>query len=334
MEAVTGHASYARRLGALSAGWWGSLTSAEAALRHAAMGPDARAAHDRLLRDERVAAAALLLDLAHDWGLEPLLVGALASGRGDTGLLGLPGGIRACVFDLDGVLTQSTALHRAAWADTLDAFLLDRAHRHGRPFVPFDRRRDYETYLAARPRLDGIRAFVASRGLGVPEGEPGDLPGSDTVHGIANAKSERLRVHLVREGVASYEGAHTYLDAARILGVARAVVSPSLSTGPILESAGIAGLIDVRVDGQAMIEGGLRSKPEPDTLLAACRALEVEPAEAAAFETTPRGIAAARAAGFRVVVAVARPEGPAAVRASDADSVVGDLAELLRRGAA
>jgi beta-phosphoglucomutase-like phosphatase (HAD superfamily) len=244
-------------------------------------------------------------------------------------LLGLPGDVRACVFDLDGVLTSSALAHRAAWADALDDFLVERAHRHGRPYLPFDRLHDYQEHMAGKPRLDGVRGFLASRGYDLPEGSPSDPPGAETVHGLANRKRVALDAFLAHEGVHAFAGAQTYLEAARILGLRRVVVSASSSTDAILERAGIVGQVDARIDAQAMADARLRPRPAADVVLAACHAIGIPPTAAASFETTTAGVAAARAAGVRYAVGVGSEDDP--VRGSDADAVVNDLAELIEQ---
>jgi HAD superfamily hydrolase (TIGR01509 family) len=242
-------------------------------------------------------------------------------------MIGLPEHVTACVFELDGVLTTSAAVHAAAWAETFDPFLLARAERHRRPFVPFLRDHDYDEHLAGTPRLDGVRAFLASRGISLPEGADDDLPGTATVHGLANRKNEALQQHLDREGVDAFAGARSYLVAADMLHVRRAVVSASANTETMLERAGLDDLVDELVDGRVIEAEHLRPRPAPDSLLLACRRLGVPPHQAAAFETTPAGIAAARAADVRLAVAV----GPASAFAGEADVVVSDLEELLDR---
>ncbi len=244
-------------------------------------------------------------------------------------MLGLPDGVAACVFDLDGVLTTSATMHANAWAETLDPFLLGRSDVGHRQFVPFDPEVEYRDFIAGRPRLDGARAFLASRGISVPEGSAKDPPGAETIHGLANRKNEVLRRHLDEQGVAAFAGSRFYLEAARSIGVHRAVVSASLNTAAILEGAGLAQLIEHCVDGATIEAEHLRSKPEPDTIIAACRQLVVEPGQLVAFETTADGIAAARAAGVRLVVCVNRG---VEAGAGDADIVVSDLAELFDRG--
>jgi beta-phosphoglucomutase-like phosphatase (HAD superfamily) len=281
------------------------------------------------LVDERGDVARLLQGLtrlqADSWFVHWLSAPALTSR-----MLGLPGGVLACVFDLDGVLTASATLHASAWAESFDAFLMNRAKRGQREFPPFDRS-DYQRSLAGRPRLDGVRALLANRGISLPEGSPDDPPGADTVHGLANRKNEALRRRLDRDGVSAFEGSRSYLEAARLIGLRGAVVSASANTTTILEQAGLGHLIEQRIDGTTIEAERLRPKPAPDTLLAACRRLGIEPGRAAAFETTPAGIAAAREADFRLVIGVDRNGHSRALHASDANLVIDDLADLLNR---
>ena len=145
-------------------------------------------------------------------------------------MLGLPDGVVACVFDLDGVLTTSATMHALAWAETFDPFLLERAERSHREFVPFDRRTEYQVYIAGRPRLEGVRGFLGSRGIGLPEGDADDPAGAETMHALANRKNQVLQQHLDRQGVAAFSGSRFYLEAARSIGVHRAVVSASANT--------------------------------------------------------------------------------------------------------
>jgi HAD superfamily hydrolase (TIGR01509 family) len=279
---------------------------------------------------DRATAAALLqaaADIEHVRLVRRLTMPSLSKPQ-----LGLPLTVEACVFDLDGVLAASADVHFAAWAETFDEFLSRRfedASVHFSHCERLSRRVDYEAYLAGRTRLDGVRAFLASRGIKLPEGEEDDRPGTATVHGLANRKREALRGRLEHEGMNAYAGSYRYLEAAAGAGLLCAVVSASTNTAAIVERAGLIDLVDVVVDGYAMSAGGLRAKPEPDTLIAACAELAVEPRNAAAFETTPAGIAAARRAGFAVAVAVDRTGGAGALRTAGADVVVSDLAGLL-----
>ncbi len=316
----------------LVAGWLSAFAAAERAVNSNAGDLPPLNAGERLqrLRAERAQAADLLETVTHGHRAASLLLQCLRGGSIDIRLLRLPSSVSACIFDVEGVLTTSAAVHRDAWSATLDTFLLERAELLRRPFVPF-RNLDYSNHLAGMPRLAGLRAFLASRGISLPEGEPSDPPGTESVQGLANRKEELLRRLLAEKGVEAFGASRAYLEIARIVGARRAVVSASAHTSLVLQQAGIADLIEAQVDGRVLETEALRPKPAPDTLLAACALLGVQPAHAAAFETTPAGIAAARAAGLRVAVAVARDENTAALAASDADLVVNDLGEMLER---
>lgn len=246
-------------------------------------------------------------------------------------MLGLPGTIAACLFDLDGVLTRTALVHAAAWKEMFDGFLGERAARTGEPFVAFDPVRDYRAYVDGMPRADGVRSFLASRGIVLPEGGPDDPPGAETVHGLGNRKNELVLDRIVNAGVQVYPGSVRYLHAAREAGLARAVVSASANTAAVLESAGLGDLFDVRVDGVVAVERGLRGKPAPDTFLLAAEQLGVEPPAAAVFEDALAGVEAGRAGRFGFVVGVDRTGHAQELRDRGADVVVQDLAELLER---
>jgi beta-phosphoglucomutase family hydrolase len=243
--------------------------------------------------------------------------------------LGLPAGIRAGLFDLDGVVTQTARVHAAAWKQMFDAFLRERAARSGEPFVEFDEVADYDEYVDGKPRLDGVRSFLAARGIELPDGDPDDPPGAATVSGLGSRKNELVLAMIERDGVETYDGSVRYLHAARAAGLRRAVVTSSANCGQVLDAAGIADLFEVRVDGVVAKRERLHGKPAPDTFLAAARALEVEPAAAAVFEDALAGVAAGQAGGFGYVVGVDRVGQAEALRAHGADVVVSDLAELL-----
>jgi beta-phosphoglucomutase family hydrolase len=249
------------------------------------------------------------------------------SASADATRLGLPPRIRACLFDLDGVLTQTARVHAAAWAEMFDAFLRERAERAGEPFVPFSAR-DYDEYVDGKPRADGVRSFLESRRIAVPEGTPSDPPGTDTIHGLGNRKND-LVLALLRTGVEVYKGSVRYVRAARDAGLGLAVVSSSANCREILAAAGIEDLFDVQVDGLVAARERLKGKPAPDTFLAAARALRVVPADAAVFEDALAGVAAGQAGRFGFVVGVDRVDHADALRAHGADVVVSDLAELL-----
>jgi beta-phosphoglucomutase family hydrolase len=244
-------------------------------------------------------------------------------------VLGLPEHITACLFDLDGVLTQTAKVHDAAWAETFDAFLRDRSTRTGEPFVPFGQGADYNSYVDGRPRADGVRTFLASRGIILPEGDPDDPPTALTVNGLGNRKNENLLRRIRTDGVQVYDGSVAYVRAVRAAGLARAVVSASANTHDVLTTTGIAELFDAVVDGVVAREQGLRGKPAPDTFLAGARLLHVDPAAAVVFEDALAGVAAGKAGGFGYVIGVDRVHHADDLRAHGADVVVADLAELL-----
>ncbi len=243
--------------------------------------------------------------------------------------LGLPGHVRACLFDMDGVLTRTAELHDRAWKETFDELLRERAAATGRPFVPFDPERDYELYVDGKPRDDGTRSCLASRGIRLPEGAAGDPPGARTVHGLGERKNELLLAIFRREGVHVFPGSLRYLRAVRRRGLRTAVVTSSKNCDEVLAAAGIAELFDARVDGVLAQRERLRGKPAPDTYLAAARALGVEPREAAVFEDALSGVEAGRAGGFGWVVGVDRAGQAGDLARHGAGRVVGDLAELL-----
>ncbi|MBC7274048.1 MAG: beta-phosphoglucomutase family hydrolase [Streptomyces sp.] len=238
--------------------------------------------------------------------------------------LGLPEGILACLFDLDGVVTKTAAVHAAAWKETFDAFLRDRDGEH---FQPFDAH-DYDEYVDGLPRADGVRTFLASRGIHLPEGTPDDPPDAATVHGLGNRKNELLLTRIRTQGAEPYDGTLRYIDAARAHGLRTAVVSSSANTLDVLRSIDAEHLFDVRVDGVTARERGLPGKPRPDTFLAAARDLGVTARQSAVFEDALAGMDAGRAGGFGYVVGVDRVGQSDALYAHGADIVVGDLAEL------
>ena len=243
--------------------------------------------------------------------------------------LGLPDGISGCLFDLDGVLTKTAVVHAAAWKELFDGYLRERAARTGEPFVPFDPVSDYDEYVDGKPRADGTRSFLASRGIELPEGSDDDPPGAETVHGLGNRKNEIVLRRIREDGVAAYEGSVRYVHAARDAGLRRAVVSSSANCRDVLVAAGIADLFEARIDALVAKRDGLRGKPAPDTFLAGARALGLEPAAAAVFEDALAGVAAGQAGRFGYVVGVDRAGQAEALRRHGADIVVNDLTDLL-----
>ena len=244
-------------------------------------------------------------------------------------MLGLPDGTRGCLFDLDGVLTQTAKVHNAAWKQMFDGYLRDRAQRTGEPFVPFDPVEDYNEYVDGKPRYDGTRSFLVSRGIHLPEGDKDDPPDAETVHGLGNRKNELVQRLIREDGVEAYEGSVRYVRATRDAGLRRAVVSSSANCHEILVAAGIEDLFEVRIDGIVAEREHLRGKPAPDTFLAGARALGLEAGEAVVFEDALAGVEAGRAGHFRYVVGVDRVGQADALKAHGADTVVTDLAELL-----
>jgi beta-phosphoglucomutase family hydrolase len=246
-------------------------------------------------------------------------------------VLGLPDGIRGCLFDLDGVLTKTAKVHDAAWKEMFDAFLRDWSQRTGQPFVPFDPVKDYDEYVDGKPREDGTRSFLASRGIELPEGSEDDPPDAETVHGLSNRKNQIVLKRIHTDGVEAYEGSVRYVRAVRDAGLRRAVVSSSANAHDVLAAAGIEDLFEVRIDGTVAERDHLRGKPAPDTFLAGARALGLEPAQGVVFEDALAGVAAGRAGRFGYVVGVDRVGQADALREHGADVVVTDLAELLDR---
>ncbi|MEU0471294.1 beta-phosphoglucomutase family hydrolase [Streptomyces olivaceus] len=238
--------------------------------------------------------------------------------------LGLPDDIRACLFDLDGVVTRTAVVHAAAWKETFDAFLREWDGADFRPFTDSD----YDEYVDGRPRADGVRSFLASRGVELPEGGPEDPPDAQTVNGVGNRKNELLLEKIRTDGVDPYEGTLRYIDAVRAAGLATAIVSSSANTRDVLRSIDAEGLFDVRIDGVVARERGLPGKPRPDTFLAAAGDLGVDASRAAVFEDALAGMDAGRSGHFGYVVGVDRVGQTDALYAHGADRVVKDLAEL------
>jgi len=246
-------------------------------------------------------------------------------------VLGLPDSTRGCLFDLDGVLTRTAKVHDAAWKQMFDGFLRDWSGRTGQPFVPFDPVKDYDEYVDGKPREDGTRSFLASRGIDLPEGGEDDPPDAQTVHGLSNRKNQIVLERIHTDGVEPYEGSVRYVRAVRDAGLRRAVVSSSANCHDVLVAAGIEDLFEARIDGVVAEREHLRGKPAPDTFLAGARALGLEPAHAVVFEDALAGVAAGRAGKFGYVVGVDRVGQADALREHGADVVVADLAELLDR---
>ncbi len=244
-------------------------------------------------------------------------------------MLRLPEQIQACLFDLDGVLTKTASVHAAAWKEMFDAFLAARSAATGTPLAPFDSHGDYDTYVDGKPRADGTRDFLASRGIHLPEGSDDDPADADTVKGLGNRKNRIVLRRIRDNGVEAYEGSVLVLREAKEAGLRRVVVSSSANCHDVLVAAGLIDMVEGWVDGVVAKRDDLKGKPAPDTFLAGARLAGVEPAQAAVFEDALAGVEAGRAGDFGWVVGVDRVGQAEALKAHGADVVVADLAELL-----
>jgi beta-phosphoglucomutase family hydrolase len=244
-------------------------------------------------------------------------------------VLGLSSQVHACLFDLDGVLTQTAKVHAAAWKSMFDDFLRRRAEKLGESFVPFDATSDYERYVDGKPRYDGVASFLASRGIHLEDGSLHDSPDTETIHGLGNRKNEIVLDMIRTKGVEPYQGSVEYVNAVRAAGLRTAVVSSSSNCRDVLTAAGIEDLFEEVIDGIVAEREHLHGKPAPDTYLAGADAVGVKPANAAVFEDALAGVEAGRAGHFATVVGVDRLGQADALRAHGADVVVADLSDLL-----
>jgi alpha,alpha-trehalose phosphorylase len=235
----------------------------------------------------------------------------------------------AVLFDLDGVLTSTTALHAACWKEVLDPVIREWGRRTGTCQPEFDLDREYVALLDGKPRHDGVRDFLRARVIDAPEGSPASSPGEWSVHGIANRKQALVRLSLARDGVEPLVGSVRWVEHLLRKGVRTAVVSSSASSRAVLRAAGIGHLFDVTVDGHDVDRLGLRGKPAPDSFLEASARLAVHPVRAIVVEDALAGVAAARAGRFGLVIGVARNASRAALLSAGAHLTVADLAELV-----
>src|SRR4051812_1385362 len=243
--------------------------------------------------------------------------------------LGLPERVHVCLFDLDGVLTDTASVHRKAWKQMFDAYLKARADSSGDQFVPFDIDADYRKYVDGKKREDGVRSFLDSRGISLEEGSPDDDAKTETVQGLGTRKNALFNQTLRDDGVEVFGGSRRYLEAVGAAGLGVAVVSSSSNAREVLEITGLDSYVQVRVDGQTMHEENIAGKPAPDSFLRAAQLLEASAGEAAVFEDALAGVAAGRAGDFGLVVGVDRTDQADELRRNGADVVVSDLAELL-----
>jgi beta-phosphoglucomutase-like phosphatase (HAD superfamily) len=312
----------------LAAGWQLALDAAQSALDcsgHTLPAAELQKRQSKL-GEERRRTATLLESVARVEGAKetPWLSAVPVAPR----LLGLDAGVAGCIFDLDGVLTDSGRAHAAAWADVFDTFLLRQSEVTGLPFVPFDRDTDYRSYVDGRPRLEGIHVFLASRGIRLPEGRPDDPAEADSAYGLARRKGDALARVLQRRGVTALAGARRYLEAAQHAGLPCAVVSGSQNAVAMLEHANLSTLVEATVDAAAIRSESLRSRPAPDVLVAACHELGIEETAGVTFTHTADGVAAGHAAGLGVV-GVGDPETLERLRGFGAERTVPALSALL-----
>lgn len=311
--------------------WREALRSAQRAERASGTGRPRAPSRSKDLAAETRQVVEGLRGLAHAYGLH-VAVDHLALSVSDVQrLLGLPPDVTACVFNLDGVLVPSAAVHAAAWREAFDEFVLRRSERTHGAFAPFDLRGDYYAHIHGRPRLEGVRALLASRGIRLPEGAPGDPAGAETVHGLASRKREALLRRLSADRLNAVAGSRHYLEIAREAGLHRIVTSASANARQMLAESGLGSLVEVCVDGSTMEREHLQAKPAPDTLLAGCEKLGTDPHHAVAFETTAAGVTAAHDAGFELVVGVDDGATWPHLHSQGADRVVASLAELLEQ---
>jgi HAD superfamily hydrolase (TIGR01509 family) len=321
----------------LSTRWSSALSAARAAIASASiyLPPDELRELQTRLDAERDPTTRLLQAYAQNEHQTTRYLRLVIAPQDARRLLGVRPGVAACVFNLDGVLIGSSVLHVAAWTQTFDELISRRVERARGRFefapAPFNPRTDYPEHIHGRPRLEGIRNFLASRGLTLPEGRPDDPPGAETVHGLANRKNELVTRLIEERRLTAYEGSRRYLELVRDAGMSSAILSASAHATRMLERAGLSELITARVDGNTIVAEHLQARPATDIPLAACRLLGVEPRHAAVFETSPAGVAAGRAAGFDLVVGVDHDGRRDVLLERGADVVVSGLAELLER---
>ena len=235
----------------------------------------------------------------------------------------------AVLFDLDGVLTATARMHAACWKRMFDGFLRLRAQSSGEGFQPFEVAVDYKTYVDGKLRQEGVRSFLASRGITLPEGVPDSPPGYETIHGLGNLKNKLFNEIVREEGVDVYHSSVEVVRRLRDLGLETAVVTASKNCATVLRAAGITDLFDAQVDGIVAAQLELPGKPAPDTFLKAAEFLGVAPENAVVVEDALSGVAAGRAGGFGLVIGVDRKDHADELRAHGADIVVRDLGELL-----
>lgn len=234
----------------------------------------------------------------------------------------------AVIFDMDGVVTDTAGLHGRSWQKMFDGFLEAYSKKSGQALDPFDLGQDYRLHVDGKPRFDGVRDFLASREIVLPEGGLDDAPGMDSVHALGNWKNEIFHALLQDQGADAYPGTVKMLHDLGRAGIQKAIISSSKNAVKILESAKALDLFDAKVDGLDSLELGIPGKPAPDIFLQAAKALGVRPERAVVVEDAISGVQAGRAGGFGLVIGVDRIDNPEALRSNGADVVVSDLAEV------
>ncbi len=240
-----------------------------------------------------------------------------------------PDNFDACLFDLDGVITKTAAVHAKAWKKMFDEYLADRAKKTGTEFVPFTIEGDYASYVDGKPRYDGVQSFLESRGIDLAHGTPDDAGDVETVCGLGNRKNEMVVKTLETDGVEVYPGSISLLHHVRSVGIKTALVSSSANAAAVLAAADIEDLFDTRVDGVTIAQRKLAGKPAPDTYLYAAGLLDTEPSRAVVFEDAISGVRSGSAGKFGLVVGVDRTGDPDALLTNGADITSDDLSELI-----
>jgi beta-phosphoglucomutase family hydrolase len=253
----------------------------------------------------------------------------MSSPHSGPGSVGLPDGVRAALFDLDGVLTDTASVHAAAWKEMFDGYLKARAEKNGEEFKPFDIKTDYPSYVDGKRRQDGTRSFLESRDIHLPDGSPDDAPEAETINGLGNRKNDLVQDKIQKDGVKVFPGTEDYLQAVQDAGLHIAVVSSSANTAQVLHVTGLERFVQQRVDAQLATAQNLKGKPAPDTFVEGAKLFGLEPAQAAVFEDALAGVEAGHAGHFGIVVGVDRVDHGAALREHGADVVVTNLSQLL-----
>ncbi|MDX5348163.1 MAG: beta-phosphoglucomutase family hydrolase, partial [Hymenobacteraceae bacterium] len=214
--------------------------------------------------------------------------------------------IKALIFDLDGVVTQTAKVHAQAWKKMFDQYLQQRGKQENKSYQPLDIKTDYPQYIDGIPRYDGVRNFLKSRNIELPEGEPNDKPGTETIAGLGNLKNVYFRKVLKTDGVEVYPDTIQFIKEQRQLGLHTAIISASKNCKDVLQAAGLEQLFETRIDGVVAANRKLPGKPAPDVFLEAARELQMVPEECAVFEDARAGVAAGKAGGFALVIGVNR----------------------------